>query len=366
MQRRLRQPSQRSDIALPDWMSAKQEAVYRTLLDLYEARRYAERHTQDTIKGDRNIVLDFLTHAKRLPGEVQPEHFEAWSKHLYLDREVAAGTQRKYQGAVRTMFKFLCATPRCRNLVRSELGCDIVQVVTAENAIPHRRPNESGRTERRAMTKAEQDVFFQTLDEEIAHASRTGSKSLPALQRDKAMFHSMKCMGLRADECVGLNLPSFTPDSRFPEQGGFAMGRVFGKGSKWRSVPIDDPILPKVLSWYIEFVRPQYALKADEKDAQALFLSEQGYRISYSALYGRFKRILSLAGLPLDLVPHSLRHASVTDGAMEGLSLYANQLKHGHENASTTQTYMSLPDDFIVNEFARHLRKRMKQGKAEK
>jgi site-specific recombinase XerD len=342
-------------------MSQKQRLVYETLLDWYEARRYSQRHSPVSVAADRNIVLDFLTHAKGIPGQVQPEDFEAWSQHLFVDRELAAGSQRKYQSVVRTMFTYLCATPRCRNLVRSEFDCDIVQVVTPDAAIPHRRPNESGRRGRRPMTKEEQHIFFKTLDVEITYASHARSKSLAPLQRDKAMFHVTLRLGLRADECVGLDITSFASDSRFAQHGEYAMCRVFGKGAKWRTVPIDDPVVPEVLRWYFELVRPQYELKANAIAAKAFFLSERGRRLSYSAFYNRFKYICYLANLPDDLVPHSLRHSSVTDGAMEGMSLHANQFKHGHEHASTTQTYIGLPDDFITNEFSRVLEKRTKQ-----
>lgn len=364
MKSRAKSDDNTAERKLPSWMSPKEREVYSTLLDWYEARRLSQRHSPVSVAADRSVVLDFLSHAKGIPGRVQPEDFEAWSQHLFIDRKLEAGSQRKYQSVVRTMFTYLCTTPRCRNLVRTEFGCDIVQVVTPDNAIPHRRPVESGRRARRPMRKEEQEIFFQTLDTEIAFAKVDGSKSLAPLQRDKAMFHVTLRLGLRADECVGLDLTSFSSDSRFPQHGEYAMCRVFGKGEKWRTVPIDDALVPEVLRWYVRAVRPQYELKAIAPDMNALFFSERGKRISYAAFYNRFKYICYLANLPDDLVPHSLRHASVTDAAMDGMSLHANQFKHGHEYASTTQTYMGLPDDFMTNEFSRVLKARTQRSKS--
>ncbi|WP_162577750.1 tyrosine-type recombinase/integrase [Variovorax sp. PBL-H6] len=304
-----------------------------------------------TIKGDENLVLLFLNHARALPGQLRPEHFERWSNHLYLERGVVASSQRTYQTAVRVFFDYLLREPRFKADIRQTLGVELVQVSTPENSIIHRRERELERNNsRRSFTEAEAATFLERIDLEMALAYQQGSKGVRAHQRNKAMFGSTLEMGLRADEVLGLDTDSFEPNPEQPAMGDFGIVRVFGKGSKWRQVPILKVALSHALAWYMEHVRPNYLAKAAPGE-KAMFLSEQGKRLSYSAFHREFRRIIELAGLPIELVPHCLRHTSMSSDDMSGLSLESNRQRHGHAHGSTMQVYIHHPDAYIRGAF---------------
>lgn len=337
----------------PAWPTPEQAPVLTELLQAYQIHRGSKRHKLKTIRGDEATLMDFFKHAGAIPGEVQPDDFERWANHLYLERGVVPSTQRGYQNVVRTFFDYVLRQPRLRNTVRRQLGLEVVQVATPENCIVHARDRELEReSARRAFSDAEAKTFLDRIDQEITHAFAQRSKALRSHQRDKALFSTVLEFGLRADEAIGLNLDSFEPNPDHPAMGAFGMVRVFGKGSKWRQVPALHVALSEVLQWYVEHIRPQYQAKSDEDD-KALFLSERGTRLSYAGFYRQYTAMRERAGLPKELVPHCLRHTSVSNDDMGGLSIEANRLRHGHTYASTLQGYMHYPDKYVREEFGR-------------
>lgn len=346
---------------LPPWLGPTQRALLEELLLAYRAHRGSKRHQLKTIEADEATLLNFFTHARGIPGQLQPEDFERWANHLYLERGVAAATQRGYQTVVRVFMDYVLRQPRLRNAVRGQMGAEAVQVATPENCIVHRRERELERgSARRSFTDQEACAFFDRLDLEIALAYRQCSKALRSLQRDKALFATVLELGLRADEALGLNIDSFEPNPEHPAMGAFGMVRVFGKGSKWRRVPALKAALSEVLQWYVDHVRPAYLAGAVAGE-KALFLSERGKRLSYSAMHRQFTRMRELGGLPAELVPHCLRHTSVSNDDMGGLSAEANRLRHGHVYTATLQGYMHYPDAYVRAEFGRAIKKNLQQ-----
>lgn len=353
-------PTPRRDYPAYVLASRKHLKVLDESLDVYERHRHSCRHSLDSIKDGVSVLMGFFSHCGKVPGETMPEDFESWSASLRM-RGVTKETQRKYQSTVRSFYKILLATPRLRNLVRTELGLDIEDVITSDNYIVHRNDRELGPdSPRTGLTEEQEITLFDSLESRITDAFHGNSgESLRSLQRDKVAIALHGALGTRETELLQLNIDSCEPNPKFPEFGRFGFFHVYGgKTSTWRCVAIDDPTLPPLLMWYVEQVRPKFYPEPGER---ALLLSERGSRLSYSGYYARFKQALLAAGLPLSLVPHCMRHTSVSTEAMDGMSPHANQQKHGHKFPATTQTYTHFPDGFIMNEFERVTTLRMKR-----
>ena len=146
--------------------------------------------------------------------------------------------------------------------------------------------------------------------------------------RARALMEVLYSSGLRVSELVGLNVADVSLD---PDR---AEARVIGKGNKERRVPLGDEAR-EALGAYLK-VRP--AAKRAE-DADAVFLSTHGRRISVRSVQIYVKRYGALGAGRADLHPHALRHTCATHMLDGGADLRAIQELLGHASLGTTQRY---------------------------
>jgi site-specific recombinase XerD len=332
----------------------KDAELFAEIVDSYTARRVGSlRHKESSVNGDLAQVHDLMKFSGKAPWMWTEEDFEQWCSVLGVDKKVAIPTQRKYQNAIKNFLDYVVTNVKYRNEIHRRYGYHPVQICHSENCIPHLVERELTR-ERQPLSHDQINTLFAEIDETIEEAGKFGSKDFRPLQRDKAMFFTVYAGGIRASETLGLNIGSFQPNPHFPEFGNFGYISVWGKGSrgsgpKHRMVPVTHALLPQLLQWYIEHVRPCFLRNADANE-QALFLSERGRRMGISTFEARFQHIITLAGLGgMGFTPHCLRHSSVTHESLR-FSTEAVRIKHGHAFASTTQGYNHTPDDFVRNE----------------
>src|SRR5690606_40295795 len=81
---------------------------------------------------------------------------------------------------------------------------------------------------------------------------------------------------------------------------------------------------------------------ADVDTDAALFLGARGKRISPRVVQTQLNRLAALAGLPMHVHPHSLRHSFASHMLQSAQDLRAVQELLGHANISTTQIYTRL------------------------
>ena len=331
--------------------------LFTEIIEGYSSRRLgALRHREGSVKGDLAQINDLFNFTGKPPWMWTEDDFEKWCSVLGIEKKVAVATQRKYQNAIKNFLAYVVDNVKFRNEIHRLYGIYPTQICHSENCIPHIIERELS-TERQALTHDQINTLFNKFDEAIQEAGKFGSKDLRPLQRDKAMFFTVYAGGVRASESIGLNVGSFQPNPYLPEFGDFGFISVWGKGSKGsgpkhRMVPVTHPVLPQLLQWYIEHVRP-FFLKNAAPNEVALFLSERGKRMALSTFEARFQHIIQLAGLgDMGFTPHCMRHSSVTHESLR-FSTEAVRLKHGHTFASTTQGYNHIPDDFVRDEVNR-------------
>lgn len=150
--------------------------------------------------------------------------------------------------------------------------------------------------------------------------------SVTAARRDVAILETIYSCGLRVSELAGLRVADV--------DGGAQLVRVRGKGRKERLVPIGEPALRAIETYWAH-------LPARPAGDEPVFCSENRRRSPVSAvmLARRLKRYLALAGLDPALTPHKLRHSYATHLLDAGADLRSVQELLGHSRLESTQIY---------------------------
>lgn len=169
--------------------------------------------------------------------------------------------------------------------------------------------------------------------------------------RDKAMVELFYSSGLRLAEIASLNLDDVDYTT--------LQVRVTGKGNKQRIVPVGRFANTALQQWLA--VRLAHGNCVDES---ALFLSQQGKRISHRAIQQRLRLLGQERGAQQGLHPHMLRHSFASHILESSSDLRAVQELLGHSDISTTQIYTHLDFQHLAKTYdAAHPRARKKPEK---
>ncbi|MFW7343279.1 tyrosine recombinase XerC [Pollutimonas sp. H1-120] len=162
--------------------------------------------------------------------------------------------------------------------------------------------------------------------------------------RDQAMFEVLYSSGLRLAELVSLDW-RYTRQESYESQSWVQLQEheaiVKGKGGKTRNVPLGTKAIAAVNHWLdvrAGLLGPGAGIDA----CSALFLGARGNRISPRVVQLQLNKLATLAGLPVHVHPHSLRHSFASHMLQSAQDLRAVQELLGHANISTTQIYTRL------------------------
>lgn len=144
--------------------------------------------------------------------------------------------------------------------------------------------------------------------------------------RDTAVLETIYSCGLRVSELCGLSVE----DINFNEQ----IIRVRGKGKKERLVPVGEPALRAIQTYWNALLEPPGG-------PEPVFCADtvKAARLKGTQLARRLKIYLSYAGLDPALTPHKLRHSYATHLLDAGADLRSVQELLGHAHLITTQVY---------------------------
>lgn len=160
--------------------------------------------------------------------------------------------------------------------------------------------------------------------------------------RDKAILELAYASGLRVSEIVTLPFEQINLSA--------GLVQVTGKGNKERIVPIGEVAI-EWLEEYIRVARPQLV---KQKWVDTLFVSRIGRSMTRQTLWHRIKKLADIAGIQLELSPHSLRHAFATHLVNHGADLRTVQLLLGHSDLSTTQIYTHVAQERLQKLHQKH------------
>ncbi len=147
-------------------------ALLRPDVQLFDAMLKGWRHQQlsrnlapATIAAGTSIVSRFQVHSAEFPWRWTPAHLEDWTTDLRSVRHVALSTVRNYQKSVRIFLRYACDPVygwdrECED----RFGSFPVQICHDWNTAVHRAEFEA-RPHRRALTRAEVQLLFDSADE---------------------------------------------------------------------------------------------------------------------------------------------------------------------------------------------------------
>jgi integrase/recombinase XerC len=193
---------------------------------------------------------------------------------------------------------------------------------------------------------------------QLAEFSNTQNNSDPWLNcRDAAMVELLYGCGLRVGELVGLDVQASATAKGWIDLEE-SEAHVLGKGSKRRSVPVGSKALEALKAWCA--VRAE-GLNAATAEQPALFIGQNGTRLSAQAIWQRLRQRSLQAGLSTPVHPHMLRHSFASHVLQSSSDLRAVQELLGHANISTTQVYTRLDFQHLAKAYdAAHPRARKK------
>ncbi|MBA2738573.1 MAG: tyrosine recombinase XerC [Nocardioidaceae bacterium] len=283
------------------------------VVDVYAEHLRLERNlSQHTVRAYVADLADLAEHARRAriarPADLDLRTLRGWLA-LQQTKGRARTTLARRATSVRVFTAWLLRTGRAQTDAGGLL------------ATPKRhRPLP-------AALRSEQ--MREVLDAAAADAHEQGARGL----RDVAVLELLYATGIRVGELVGLDLDDVDHDR--------LLIRVFGKGSKERSVPYGRPAAVALDGW---LGGGRHELTTPASGA-ALFIGARGGRIDPRTVRRMVhERVGAVADTP-DLGPHGLRHSAATHLLEGGADLRSVQELLGHESLATTQIYTHVSAD---------------------
>ncbi len=247
----------------------------------------------------------FITREQLRLEEITYRDLRYYMAHLQREQELKKSTLSRKTAALKSFFKFLN-----REGLLEHNPADLLSAPKKEKHLPT------------VISEIDMVAF---LDDYL-------SGEAPDQLRDKAIFELLYSSGLRVSELVDIDLADLQ------KQRGIL--RIVGKGSKERIVPVGEQA-QTAIERYLESGRPLLvkAAKQTEENKYALFLNQQGGRLTARGVQYLLEKYVKEGALKYKVSPHAFRHTFATHLLDNGADLRVIQELLGHESLSTTQVY---------------------------
>ena len=282
-------------------------------LTYLRAERQLSPHTLRNYRLDVEQFLEFWQRAEPAQSLAQATYRHVRAFLAETARGRRKSTLSRKLSSLRTFFKYL----RRQGVVEAN-PASLAPTPKLERTLPH----------------------FLSVDEVFHLLSQTGGDAAFQAHRDRAILEMFYAGGLRLSELAGLNLA----DLNFKD----GVLKVFGKGAKERLAFLGQPA-QAALAGYL----PQRRLHLEKtrSDAAAIFLNKDGKRLSTRGVARVVEKWAKVAGLAGGLNPHALRHSFATHLLEGKADLRTVQELLGHASISSTQRYLHLNADYLMEEY---------------
>jgi site-specific recombinase XerD len=281
------------------------------------------------------MFVDWLNDQKLTglkPHDLTADHI--WSYRLHLSRK--SDSRGNYIKKT-TQNYYLIAL---RNLVTYFATKDIISLPADKISLPK-------------LTDKDKKIKFLSYDQVeklISIPDTTTSEGL----RDRAILEILFSTGMRVSELTSLNIRLFNIKNIVEEKINDLEIAITGKGGSTRTVYFSK----RALDWLGRY------LKTRKDMCPPLFINykpnknDDEHRLTSRSIERLVKKYTTMAGLPVDATPHTLRHSFATDLLEQGADMRSVQEMLGHKNIVTTQIYTH-----VTNPHLREIHRKFHSGK---
>jgi integrase/recombinase XerD len=304
---------------------------WQKLIDAYLESLEARHRSIDTVRLASQCLRRFAKYARQHgltdPRAITEAHLVSYVRDLRASRSRKTGqllspyTVASHVSRLRTLFTFA-----------EEHGVILRSPVSA---LPTLKPP---RSVRQAIGHGEAERLM-----------RAPSEWTVLGQRDRAILETLYGTGIRAGECVAVDLRDVDLKR------GLLTVRN-GKGRKDRVVPIPSRARAAI-ERYLRNSRPELVRARRE---EALFVTEWGGRYGVPGLRRMVRVRAEDAGISTRVIPHVLRHTYATHLLEGGADVRHIQALLGHEDLQTTGVYTKVALKDLRGLIRRHPRRRVR------
>lgn len=257
-----------------------------------------------------------------------------WTYRLYLSRK--KDSKGKYTKKT-TQNYYLIAL---RNLLNYFAEKDITSLPSEKIKLPK-------------LTDKDKTIKFLKF-EQVEKLMQMPDISTPEGLRDRAILEVLFSTGSRVSELTSLNVKQFNIPNLIKGKFDDQELSISGKGGSTRTIYFSNRTL-KSLANYLKTRKDMYSplfinYKKDESDNE--------HRLTQRSIERLVRKYTTMAGLPVEATPHTLRHSFATDLLQKGADMRSVQELLGHKNIVTTQIYTHL-----TNPHLRDIHKKFHSGK---
>lgn len=263
-------------------------------------RRYSS-HTLEAYSGDIHQFYHFLQYQYDIKdvGTITHHHVRSWMVSLLKDKVQARSVRRKIS-SITHFYKWLRKTGKISHnpVLKIQLP-----------KIPERLPS--------SIQANSLERLIQSLED--------GPQEVPEI-RDKVIISLLYGLGLRRSELIGLSWGDLDEGRRTL--------RIFGKGKKYRVIPVEGKLLKTLQEWR--------ALAKETWNAEVsskIILMDNGKPCYPKFVHNRVVELLSGVTTAERKSPHVLRHSMATHLMDSGAELNAVKGILGHASLAATQVY---------------------------
>lgn len=194
------------------------------------------------------------------------------------------------------------------------------------------------------LTDKDKAIKFLKIDQLEKLLSMADVMTIEGL-RDRTMLEMLFSSGMRISELTSLNIRNFDRNALITGKIIDQELAISGKGGSTRPVYFSQ----RAIGWLAKYLKTRTDMFPPLFISYSRNVSEGDRRLTVRSVERAVRRYATMAGLPVNATPHTLRHSYATDLLNHGADLRSVQELLGHKNIVTTQIYTHVTNPQLRN-----------------